>query len=184
MNTTVKYPELSEYENNLINSMSLGLGYRFRLSPEDREDARQEYVVGLLECKPHHDETGGENYETYISKCLWRRTPQIIRKIRPDIFFGADDKKAASILLSSALGESTESSALFRALSGIIFELLTPDQQDLLNLLIAGITLNEIADMWGLPYKTVHSRVQKLRQIFTDNGLDAPAKTKRKGEEQ
>ena len=177
MNTTICYPEFDDFENMLINILTGSLARRYHLNREDREDFRQELAVCLFQKKPLYDpETDPERYEEYIRKCLQRQSMQIIKKIRPDIFL--DDEEAAfsiDTIIESSRGCTTESQAVTSVLSEIVYNQLSPEQQELLNQLTAGFSVNEIVRQSGLPYKTVHSRVQKIRSIYKSHGLNAPS---------
>ena len=175
MNTTNHYPEFDDFENMLINILTGSLARRYHLNREDIEDVRQELAICLFEKKPMYDpETDPERYEDYIRKCLLRTSKQIIKKIRPDIFL--DDEEAAfsiETIIESSHGRTTESKAVTRVLSEIVYNQLSHEQQELVNQLAAGFSVNEIVRQSGLPYKTVHSRVQKIRSIFGGHGLNA-----------
>lgn len=178
MKTIEWYPEFDDFENMLINMLSAVLARRYRLNKEDREDVRQELAVCMFEKKPMYDpDTHPERYEDYIGECLKRQSLQIIKKIRPDIFLNdvEADFTIASITESSRY-KTTESTAVIRVLSEIIYNQLSPEQQKLVNQLAAGFSINEIARQSCVPYKTVHSRVQRLRSIFRNHGLSAPVK--------
>jgi len=176
MKTTNWYPEFDDFENMLINILTGSLARRYHLNREDREDVRQELAVCLFEKKPLYDpETDPDRYEEYIRKCLQRQSMQIIKKTRPDIFI--DDEEAAfSIdrIIESSRERTTESQAVTSVLSEIVYNQLSPEQQEIVNQLAAGFSINEIVRRSGLPYKTVHSRIQKIRSVFRSHGLNAP----------
>jgi len=177
MKTTVCYPEFDDFENMLISILTNSLARRFHLNREDREDVRQELAVCLFQKKPLYDpETDPERYEEYIRKCLQRQSMQIIRNIRPDIYL-EDEVAAFSIdtIIESSRERTTESQAVTSVLSEIVFNQLSPEQKEIVNNLAAGFSVNEIVRQSGLPYKTVHSRVQKIRSIFKSHGLNAPS---------
>lgn len=176
MSTTVCYPEFDGFENLLINFLTNGLVRRFHLNREDREDVRQELAVCLFEKKPQYDlENSPEPYDDYIRKCLQRQSTQIIKKIRPDIFID-DEESAFSIntIVELSRGKTTETQVVIKILTEIVYDQLSLEQQKLVNQLASGFSLNEITALSGLPYKTIHSRVQKIRSIFKSHGLNAP----------
>lgn len=176
MSTTVCYPEFDAFENMLINFMTSNLARRYHLNREDREDVRQELAVCLFEKKNLYDpEKVPDRYDDYIRKCLQRQSPQIIKRIRPDIFI--EDVEAAlsiNMVIESSRGRTTESQTVIKVLSEIVYNQLSPEQQELVNQLASGFSLNEITERSGLSYKTIHSRVQKIRSIFKSHGLNAP----------
>jgi len=174
--TAVYYPEFDDFENMLISILTNSLARRYHLNREDKEDVRQELAVCLFQKKPLFDpETDTERYEEYIRKRLQRQSLQIIKKIRPDILL--DDEEAAfsiDTIIESSREHTTESQAVTSVLSEIVYNQLSPEQQEIVNQLSAGFSINEIVRQTGLPYKTVHSRVQKIRSIFSSHGLNAP----------
>jgi DNA-directed RNA polymerase specialized sigma24 family protein len=176
MKTTNCYPEFDEFENILINILAASLTRRYHLNREDREDVRQELAICIFEKKSLYDpETNPERYEEYIRECLRRQSLQISKKIRPDIYLEDEESNSAiAAIIENSRGRTTESHAVVNVLSEIIYNQLSPTQQELVNQLTAGLSITEITRQSGVPYKTVHTRVEKIRQIFRNSGLHAP----------
>ena len=176
MSTTAYYPEFDEFENMVINILAACLARRYHLNREDREDVRQELAICIFEKKPLYDpETNAERYEEYIRKCLQRQFLQIIKKIRPDICLEDEESDSAiATIIENSRGRTTESQAVTSVLSEIIYNQLSPTLRELVNQLTAGLSIVEIAKQSCVPYKTVHSRAQKIRRIFMKHGLHAP----------
>jgi len=176
MKTANAYPELTEFENMIILMVGSALAQRYGLNREDYEDVRQELALWLFEKRQMYDpDENQEPYDEYILKSVKWQAKDIIRKIRPD--FRIDNEMAESAIDAIAddnREKITESEAVVRTMSEIVYNQLSPAQQRLVNQLTAGFTINEIARQSRVPYKTMHSRVERIRRVFRKHGMRAP----------
>jgi len=176
MKTTVDYPEFSEFENRLVKRLATSLAARFHLVHQDREDLQQEYAAFLWQQKTNYDpeHVSGSGYETYITKCLERKSLEILRSVRPDISVNNDDldTMSPSSIGSRRTGMATDLRALYRVTTSTALGKLTPQQKELFKQLGRGKSVAEIAAESGVKYATVHARVRRLRTTLKANGFD------------
>ena len=176
MKTTVDYPEFSEFENRLVKRLATSLAARFHLAHQDREDLQQEFAAFLWQQKSNYDpeHVSGSGYQTYITKCLERKSLEILRSVRPDIAVDNDDLDAISppAISSRKPGMATDLSALYRVTTSSALGKLTPLQKELFKQIGSGKSIAEIAAESGVKYATTHARVRRLRSTLKENGFD------------
>jgi RNA polymerase sigma factor (sigma-70 family) len=178
MNTTVDYPEFSEFENRLVRRIASDIASRFHLTHQDREDIQQELAVFLWQQKGGYDpgHSSGCRYETYITKCLERKSLEILRSVCPDIAVEDDDVESAldspAAFSSRRIGQAADISALYHVTTSSAFSRLTPEQKDIFRQLGAGKSIARIASDSGVSYTTMHTRVRRLRVTLKKHGFD------------
>jgi len=178
MKTKIGYPEFSEFENKLIKHVAFVLGRRYHLSHEDLEDIQQELAVFLWQQRENYDpdHESGSKYDTYITKCLERKSLEILRSVRPDI--EADDDSANSvcgavfIFSFGSAGKPTDLNAFFNITAASAFGKLSSQQKHLFKQLGAGKSIAEVAADSGLTYATAYTRVRRLREVLKKHGFD------------
>ncbi len=173
MNTTVDYPEFNDFENRLIKRVAADIAARFHLSYQDREDVQQELAVFLWQQKGDYDSehASGSKYETYITKCLERKSLEILRSVCPDIAVESDPDSPLTFS-DKRIGAATDVNALYRLTASSAFSRLTPGQKELFRRLGEGKTIAEIAAEAGVGYPTMHYRVRRLRAVLKKHGFD------------
>lgn len=178
MKTTNCYPEFDEFENRLIKRVASDIAARFHLTYQDREDIQQELAVFLWQQKGGYDpeHSSGCRYETYITKCLERKSLEILRSVCPDIAVEDDDVEGAldspATFSDKRIGQAADISALYRVTTSSVFSRLTPEQKDLFGQLGAGKSIAQIASDSGVSYTTMHTRVRRLRVTLKKHGFD------------
>jgi len=178
MKTTNCYPEFDEFENKLIKRIASDIVARFHLTYQDREDIQQELAVFLWQQKggynPEH--SSGCRYETYITKCLERKSLEILRSVCPDIAVEDDDVESASdspvAFSGKRIGQAADISALYLVTTSSAFSRLTPEQKDIFRQLGAGKSIARIAADSGVSYTTMHTRVCRIRSVLKKHGFD------------
>jgi RNA polymerase sigma factor (sigma-70 family) len=178
MKTTCGYPDFTEFENRLIKRLSSELKSRFHLTYQDREDIQQELAVFLWQQKDGYDpeHSSGCRYETYITKCLERKSLEILRSVCPDIDVETDDVESAldspATFSGKRIGQAADISALYLVTTSSAFSRLTPEQKDIFRQLGAGKSIARIAADFGVSYTTMHTRVCRLRSVLKLHGFD------------
>jgi len=178
MKTTADYPEFSEFENNLVKRLAANLAARFHLVHQDREDLQQEYASFLWQQKGNYDpeHASGSKYETYITKCLERKSLEILRSVCPDIVIENDDVESAldspATFSGKRIGQAADISALYLVTTTSAFSKLTPEQKDIFRQLGSGKSIARIAADCGVSYTTMHTRVCRLRSVLKLHGFD------------
>ena len=178
MKTMIGYPEFSGFENRLIKRVALGLACRFHLSCEDHEDIQQELAVFLWQQKDNYDpeHVSGSMYETYITKCLERKSLEILRSVRPDIEVDDDsvNRDCGSIFVFSfgRAGKPTDLNAFYNLTVSSAFSNLSPLQKELFKQLGGGKSIAAIAAESGITYATTYTRVRRLRKVLKKHGFD------------
>jgi len=178
MVTTVDYPEFSEFENRLVKRVAADIAARFHLTYQDREDIQQELAVFLWQQKGSYDpdHSSGCRYETYITKCLERKSLEILRSVCPDIAVEDDDVESAlnspATFSGKRIGQAADISALYLVTTSSAFSKLTPEQKDIFRQLGAGKSIACIAVDSGVSYTTMHTRVCRIRFVLKKHGFD------------
>ncbi len=172
METTCDYPDFNEFENRLIKRIATEMAIHFHLSVQDREDVQQELAYFLWQRRngydPEHASRCG--YETYITKCLERKSLEILRSVCPDIAFESADTPAT--YSDRKTGAAADIGALYRITTSSAFSSLKPNQKDIFKQLCAGKSIARIAEESGVRYPTMHCRVRRLRTVLQKNGFD------------
>ncbi len=172
MKATCNYPDFNEFENRLIMRIAAEVAIRFHLSAQDREDVQQELAYFLWQRRSGYDPEHASRcgYETYITKCLERKSIEILRSVCSDIAFESADTPATHS--DRKTGAAADIDALYRITTSSAFTKLTPEQKEIFKQLVAGKSIARIAEESGVRYPTMHCRVRRLRAVLQKNGFD------------
>jgi RNA polymerase sigma factor (sigma-70 family) len=182
-----KYTEYTEFENMLVGRLAGELSRRFGLSRQEQEDAEQEFAMRLWTKKAEYDKKhpSRSSYEAYMTRCLEKRSLEVLKAVRPETNLKEIGESAAEIKISSLIEKrdaSTESIAMFRAHLGAAFSKFTPEQKELFARVGYGETIAEISADTGVPRTTIYARLHRMRLIYHDNGLNVAANKYRRKE--
>jgi len=187
MKVMTAYPEFTEFENRLVTSLADRLARYFGLTYQDKEDIRQELATFLWIQKSNYDpdHISGSRYETYITKCLERKSHEIVRAVCPDVLadYEEDVDACGNIERSKSIyGLPPESYALLNVLAEKAIDRLSPEQWKTLEQLKEGKGVRQIARESGLPHTTVQYRVRRIREIFRKYGFELSLKRNQRKE--
>lgn len=162
-----------------------------KLDVQSTEDVRQELTLTALIAIQNHTGDMSANLLTYVKAALRRGAAGVVRKIKnalptanadnvlslteiQDDYRRQTDPNEACKPLTVSMGPQLEQLVETNSLQNLelkldieaLWQKLTPEQRELLNLLDNGYTQEQIARRMGLTQRGVCFRIQKLRQIF------------------
>ncbi len=159
------------------------LSYRFRLSPSKKEDCESIAVEELCKCAVTFDSNKGESFNSYLRKTLFLKFWQYVKidfnaGMKSPRHIGVDGLRTIEIISLEHLYEELMSKADTTDVFGeketmIDFKSsLTSDENNVLNYLLHGYTVKEIAMKEKLPEWKVYLHKknikEKLHQILAD----------------
>jgi len=174
------YEEFTEFENQLVRRLAGALSRRFGMSRHEQEDAEQEFAVRLWVKKSDYDKDhpSCSSYEAYLTRYLEKYSIEVLKAVRPETSLNESGEIEAGSIPAAAIEKrvvSTESIAMFRVLMVEAFSKFTPAQKELFTRVGRGETITEISTDTGIPRPTIYARLNRMRRIFHDNGLDVTA---------
>lgn|GEM_PF-2620814 len=180
MTGTKTYEEFTEFENLLVRRLAGILSRRFGMSRQEQEDAEQEFAIRLWAKKSAYDKDhpSRSSYEAYLTRYLEKYSIQILKAVRPETNLNESGEIDTVSKPAAAIEKrfvSTESIAMFRVLMVTAFSKFTPAQKELFTRVGRGETITEISADTGIPRPTIYARLNRMRRIFHENGLNVAA---------
>ncbi len=139
----------------------------------DQEDFEQEGVVACFRALPHFDPNRA-SLRTFIERVVATRLASVIRRTR---------RRPPSVPVSRLSGFPVAGDADRREVRmsiDCVLATLGDEDRDLVRLLLE-VSPAEAGRQLGIPRSTIHDRILRLRQRFTQAGLDIYARRPARG---
>lgn len=157
---------IDHWKLKLVRARAIRMGFR----GADLSDVLQEVVLEILGFRFEPARANGATEATALTALIDRRLNMARRR---EYRYQRHIERIQMWMNSVDTGELDREEQINRSMDvQCILARLEPEDQELCRMLSAGQSIEVIADQFGCGWHTVKRRVDRLRNIFVENGMD------------
>jgi RNA polymerase sigma factor (sigma-70 family) len=177
--------DLPQREVDIINHVVRDfLSTRERRPDLELEDLVQECLIHWWTQRPRYTQSRGSSMETFLRRVVTAKLLDLERRIKAQkrgqgrIPMSLDQPLAEDEPDGDTLGDTvadladTARDATTRVALSQALSRLSPRQRQLISGLAAGDSMSQISQSLGIPRPTLYDELNRIRQIFRDEGLN------------